>query len=408
MYAVDADGHVMEPADLWTRRMDARRWGEWIPRYVARDSDGRESWYVGGVRRISGSAIFGCAAGYDPEELVARNWRYTEGHAAAWDPLERVSVLDAEGIAATVLYPSIALMFGPLDPIPAIRDVGFALACQQAYNDWIAEYCAAAPERLFAMAAVPLQDVKLAAQEAERAVVRVGHKGVFIRSAAAVDDLPFNHPVYDPFWDLCQQLDVPVALHPATHVDFPNAARKFGLITASEDIAVVNKQPSALRGGTAMSIAVGAPVDAIVCLARLLMGGVCERFPRLRFLVLESGGGWVASLLRRMDEELKANPRERAWLSLLPSEYFRRQCYVSFEPDDPTLPRLAELIGPERILWASDFPHADATYPGAVQALERNLARLAPELRRCIAGENAVAAYGLPRPPGAQEEQRHA
>jgi predicted TIM-barrel fold metal-dependent hydrolase len=403
VYAVDADGHVMEPADLWSSRMDARRWGDWIPRYVARDGDGRESWYFGGVRRISGSAIFGCAAGYDPEALVARDWRYTEGHAAAWDPRARVEVLDAEGIAAAVLYPSIALMFGPLDPIPAIRDVQFALACQQAYNDWIAEYCAAAPGRLFAMAAVPLQDVKLAVQEAERAVTRLGHRGVFIRSAAAADDLPFNHPVYDPFWDLCQQLEVAVALHPATHVDFPNAARKFGLITESPDIAVVNKQPSALRGGTAMSIAVGAPIDAIVSLARLLMGGVCERFPRLRFLVLESGGGWVASLLRRMDEEVKANPRERAWLSLLPSEYFRRQGYTSFEPDDPTLPRLAELIGPERIVWASDFPHADAIYPGAAAALERNLGALPAEARRRIAGENAVRAYGLPRPEAAQE-----
>ena len=397
MYTVDADGHVMEPANVWSERMDRNRWGDWIPRYVAEDDDGRESWYVGGVRRVAGSAIFGCSAGYDPEELLGRNWKYTEGHPGAWDPVARIEVMDAEGIDATVLYPSIALMFGPLDPIPAVRDVQFALACQQAYNDWIAEYCAAAPSRLFAMAAVPLQDIELAVAETRRAVGELGLSGVFVRSAAAVDDLPFNHPVYDPFWECCQELGVPVALHPATHIDFPNAARKFGLLQESENISVVNKEPSPMRGGSAMSIAVGAPIDAMVCMARMLMGGVCERFPRLRTIVLESGGGFLGPLLHRMDDEVKSNPRERAWLSLLPSEYFRRQCYTSFEPDDPTLPLLADLIGAEQVLWASDFPHSDAVYPGSTRALYENLAGVDDATRSAIAGENAARAYALPR-----------
>jgi predicted TIM-barrel fold metal-dependent hydrolase len=392
---IDADGHVMEPADVWVDRMDAKRWGDLIPHYVAEDHDGKDSWYVGGVRRAAGSAIFGCSAGFDAEELLARNWKYTEGHAGAWDAAARVRTLDEEGIDATVLYPSITLTLGPLDPIEAVRDPAFVLDCHRAYNDWIADYCATAPRRLFAAAAVPLQNIDMAIAEARRAVDERGLRAVFIRSASYIDDLPFSHPVYDPFWAACQELGVPVGLHPATHTDLYNAARKFNLIRQSADMAVANKVADEVTGGTALSIAVGASVDAIISLGRLLMGGVCERFPALKFLVLESGGGWTASLLERMDEEVEANPQEARWLTMLPSEYFRRQCWISFEPNDPTLPRVYDLIGADRILWASDFPHSDAVYPGSVKALEETIAPLPATVKDAIRGANAIAAYGL-------------
>jgi predicted TIM-barrel fold metal-dependent hydrolase len=393
---VDADGHVMEPADVWVDRMDHARWGDLIPHYVAEDTDGKDSWYLGGVRRAAGSAIFGCSAGFDAEELLSRNWKYTEGHAGAWDPTARIQTLDDEGIDATVIYPSLTLTLGPLDPIEAVHDPDFVLACHRAYNDWIAEYCSTAPDRLFAAAAVPLQAVDLAVAEAQRAVGDLGLKAVFVRSAAYVDELPFSHRVYDPFWAACQELGVPIGLHPATHTDLPNAARLFHLIRRTADIAEATKVADDVVGSTAMSIAVGAPVDAIVSLGRLLMGGVCERYPELKFLVLESGGGWAASILERMDEEIDANPQEARWLTMKPSEYFRRQCWISFEPNDPTLPRVADLIGEDRILWASDFPHSDAVYPGSVKALEDTIAPLDETVKDQIRGGNAVVAYGLP------------
>jgi predicted TIM-barrel fold metal-dependent hydrolase len=393
---IDADGHVMEPAGVWVDRMDRARWGDLIPHYVAEDHDGKDSWYVGEVRRAAGSAIFGCSAGMDPDELLSRSWKYTEGHAAAWDPAARIQVLDDEAIDATVLYPSLALTFGPLDPIPAVQNPEFVLDLHRAYNDWIAEYCSYAPNRLFAMGAVPLQDVDMAVAEAQRAVGELGLQGVFIRSASYTEDMPLSHPHYDRFWAACQEMGIPVGLHPATHTDVPNAARLFNLIRRTADMAEANKVADSVTGGTALSIAIGAPVDAIISLGRLLMGGVCERFPELRILVLEAGGGWAASLLERMDEEVEANPQERRWLSLLPSEYFRRQCWISFEPDDPTLPLLAELIGADRILWASDFPHSDAIYPGAGKSIRELVGGLAPDRQSMITGGNAVDAYRLP------------
>ncbi len=394
---VDADGHVFEPEGVWVERMDRDRWGDWIPRYVAEDADGNESWYIGGERRFAGTGIFGCAAGYDPEELVARKWKYTEGHAAGWDPAARLKVLDAEGIDTAVLYPTMGLLYGPLDPIPAIRDTEFAYACQRAYNDWVAEYCRTAPSRLKAMATVPIQDVELAVAEARRAVEDLGLLGVMLRSAAPMPSQPLNHPAFDPLWALCQDLDVAVALHPATHIDFPNAVRLFDLINREANVSVNNRGTDQLHGGGAISHAVGAPVDAIVTMGRLIMGGVCERFPRLRFLFLEAGGGWAPAILHTMDDEIRSRPNERRWLSMLPGEYFRRQCWISFSPDDPTMATTAGLLGDDRIVWATDFPHLDGAYPGAVKELEANVAALPAESRARIAGGNALDAYGIGR-----------
>jgi len=271
-------------------------------------------------------------------------------------------MIDADGLTLT-------LTLGPLDPIPAMRDPEFVLACHRTHNDWIAE--------------------------AQRAVGELGLDAVFIRSAPYHEDVPFSRRLYDPFWVACAELGVPVGLHPATHTDVHNAARKFGLIRQSADMAVTNKVADEVTGGTAMSIAIGAPVDAIVSLGRLILGGVCERFPGLKLVVLESGGGWAASILDRMDDEIEANPREAAWLAMRPSEHFCRQCWISFEPDDPILPRVADLIGEDRILWASDCPHSDAVYPGTVEALETSIAPLCEDVKAAVRGGNAVEAHGL-------------
>jgi len=240
-----------------------------------------------------------------------------------------------------------------------------------------------------------MHDVDLAVGEARRAIEQVGLAGVMLRSASPDAARPLNHPVFDPMWALCQDLDAPVALHPATHVDFANAVRVFDLINREANVSVNNRGTDELHGGGAISHAVGAPVDAIVSMGRLLMGGVCERFPRLRVVFLEAGGGWLPSILHTMDAEVRARPNERRWLSLLPSEYFRRQCWISFDPEDPTLVPTVELLGDDRLMWATDFPHLDGVYPGAVDALRENLAPLPETSRDRIMGANALAAYGI-------------
>jgi len=392
---VDADGHTMEPAEhLWLDRMDRARWGDWIPRKVVED-DVYEITYAGGAIRAGGRELqnaMSAAVGMTPAEFhdLLQSLRVPGGY----DPDARVADMDRDGIDAAVLYPSFSMFFGPLDPIPAFRDIEFVTDCQRAYNDWVAEYCAAHPTRLFGIAAVPLQDVERAVAETERAASSLGLRGVFIRPSAYVDELPLNHSVYDRFWAACQDLDVPVGLHPGVHVDTPGACRKFGLVAESENMMVTNMAMDELHGGSGLGQAVGNTVDMVVTLGRLLMGGVCERFPSLRFLFLESGGGWVPTQLERMDEQVKAFPLEKRWLSLLPSEYFSRQCWVSFEPEEWNLAACARQLGTDRVLWASDYPHPEF-HPDVVKELRTAIADLPEGDQRRILGTNAIDAYRL-------------
>ncbi|MBM3671854.1 MAG: amidohydrolase [Actinobacteria bacterium] len=396
---VDGDGHVMEPEDLWTERMDAKRWGDWIPRKVTED-EVYETTYTGGVVRGGGRELqdqMAAAVGMTAKEFfdLTQSLRVPGGY----DPHARIADMDAEGIDAAVLYPSQAMFFGPIDPIPALQDHEFVADCIRAYNDWIAEYCSAYPTRLFGMAGVPLQDVDRAIAEAQRAVGELGLRGIFIRPSAYIIDelgteLPLNHSVYDPFWATCQELGVPVGFHPGVHVDTPGACRKFGLVMESENMMVTNMAMTEIHGGSGLGQAVGNAADMIVTLGRITMGGVCERFPKLGFILLEAGGGWVPTQLERMDEQVKAFPLEKRWLSLLPSEYFKRQCWVSFEPEEWNLAACAEFLGADRVIWASDYPHPEY-HPGIVKEVQEAVEPLAEADRRKVLGESAIAAYDL-------------
>jgi predicted TIM-barrel fold metal-dependent hydrolase len=149
-----------------------------------------------------------------------------------------------------------------------------------------------------------------------------------------------------------------------------------------------------LHGGSGLGQSVGNTVDMVVTLGRIIMGGVCERFPNLHFIVLEAGGGWVPSQLERMDEQVKAFPLENRWLSLLPTEYFKRQCYVSFEPEEWNLAACAEFLGADRVFWASDYPHPEY-HPGVVKEVEESVEPLSDADQRMVLGGTAIKAYKL-------------
>ncbi len=393
---VDGDGHVIEPPNaVWWERMDRAKWGDWIPHFDFEE----QALCVGGVPRAGGLKALSEAAALagitleEVQEATGRN-RLAMARPGGHDPHARVADMDRDGIDLAVLYPTAGLLFGPLDPIEALRRPDFVAACQRAYNDWIAEFCAAEPRRLFGVGSVPLQDLDLAVAEAER-VARRGLVGVWIRPAPYLGELPLSHAAYDRFWAACQDLDLSVSLHPAVHVDTPGACRKFALVRENANLAFSNVAVSPEYGGSGFGQAIGNTVDMIVSLGRLLMGGVCERFPRLRFLFLEAGGGWCATQLERMDEQVEAFPLEGRWLALKPSEYFRRQCYISFEPEEWNLAASARQIGADRVIWASDYPHPEY-HPGVVGELREHLAGLSADDRSRILGKNAIEAYRLP------------
>src|SRR5581483_926636 len=145
--------------------------------------------------------------------------------------------------------------------------------------------------------------------------------------------------------------------------------------------------------------AISNPFDMMYTMAFVLAGGVCERFPDLKIVFLEANGGWVVPWLERLDHHAKIFAWDVPNLRLAPSEYFRRQCWISFDPDESTLAFTARspLVGADRIVWASDYPHPDAKFPGVVGELREAMDGLDAAAQARILGTNAGELYGLPR-----------
>src|SRR3989449_530417 len=234
--------------------------------------------------------------------------------------------------------------------------------------------------------------------------------GSFLPPTPAAQGRKLNDPVYDPIWALCQALELPIGLHPFLSPDMPGACRALGYgamraegvryDTGHESPA----DPIRNLGNVFFSQALSNPFDVMECVALFCAGGICERFPKLTVLFLEANGGWIVSWLERLDHHFEVFRWDVPGLKMKPSEYFRRQCYISFDPDESTLAFTANhpLVGAERIIWARDYPHPDAKFPGVVKELAEATAALTGEQRTRIFGANARDVYGLPAAGGAR------
>jgi predicted TIM-barrel fold metal-dependent hydrolase len=278
--------------------------------------------------------------------------------------------MDREGIDQAVLYPSIGLYFWVL------TDRRAAIGLARAYNDWLAGYCAADPARLFASAMLPMQDPTAAAQELSRSVTELGCKSAFVRPNPCMGR-SLSDPAYEPVWEVAEELQVPVGIHEGSSVIVPTLGsdRPFN--------------PLILH-------AVSHPFESMLSCAQLMAFGTLERHPGLRLVFLESGGGWGPFWLERLDEQSETFGGFCPDMPLRPSEYFARQCAISFEVDEATLPALLPFVGQSRVVWGSDYPHHDATFPGAVAALRRTLEPLTIDAQARVLGDNARRIYGLP------------
>jgi len=375
---IDSDGHVIEPDVVWREYAD--------PEYrEVLDCPG------GYVQAIGISRAYPDAARLPlgPESGEGEWARAAEEEATSWDeesrhkmmrpggydPVARLADMDADGIDVAVLYPTAMLTWIEEPDL-------FGAACR-AYNNWLYDYCAADPNRLYPVALVPLQDPDAAIGEMERATEHLGAKAVMIRPAPYIAELKLNHPVYDGFWAAAASAGVPIGVHPSPHGDMANSCRLLGLADG-----VTNPMEGlALRQGLTNAF------DLQMAVAYFTLGGICERHPDLRVAFLEGTGGWIVPMLQRFDHqfEIFGSPDQ----TTRPSEVFARQCMVSFDPDEVALPFTAEHLGAGKILWASDYPHPDAKIPGVVEELFDAVKALPDESRRQIVGETARAFYQL-------------
>jgi predicted TIM-barrel fold metal-dependent hydrolase len=376
--AVDADGHILEPPTLWEDYIDPQ-YRDRALRFQLDENGLEELWYDGKPATMSRRgfpATLGAMGAPDLVDMAKNPQRTYLGEApyGSMDPTERIDVLDAEHIDTAILYTTVGLLWEAEVPDPELSQ-----AYTRAYNRWICEFCADEP-RLVPTAHLSLTDAEAAAKELERAVGE-GARGCYV-APFHHEGRPFGHPDNDALFAAAQDLDVPLAIHPTFEPPSTKGDRMGG----------DNFRNLRLLSSVAGSDGVRHQFTT------LFDYGVFDKFPRLKILVLECGGGWIGYWLDRIDAVFAHTViGERVPLQHKPSDYFRERVWISCDPDERMIPALAQRYGHTRFLWASDFPHADHT-PEYIDDLNELVAAFPPEQRADFIGGNARALFKLDGP----------
>ena len=374
--AVDADGHILEPPDLWETHLEAK-YRDRALRLVT-DENGLEELEIGGTRSRMSRRGFPSTLGAmgDPDlrgmQLDPTRTYQAEAPYGAMDPDERIELLDAEGIDAVVLYTTIGLLWEA-----ELDDPELSQAYTRAYNRWICEFCDGNP-RLIPTAHLSLSDPSAAARELERAVGE-GARGAYV-APFTHDGRPLGHPENDPVFAAAQDFGVPFAIHPTFEPQWTKGTRMGPWEHVKE-----------LRLLASVTASDGVRQQ----FTTLFDYGVFDRFPSLKIVVLESGGGWIGYWLDRIDAVYGHTfIGTRVPLEHKPSDYFRERVWISCDPDERTIPALAQRFGADRFMWASDFPHADHT-PEYINDLDELASEFDDVARRQFLGDNARSLYRI-------------
>jgi uncharacterized protein len=365
---ISAVDRVVEHPEVWTQRLSKSKWGERIP-HIERGADGADAWVVDGrIIPLSDIAQVG-AVMPDHAKMPAR---WDDIDASAHLPGERIKAMDRDSVDYTVLYPSVAGFSG--ETFGAINDPDLELACVQAYNDWLIEEWTSTNSRFIPQCIVPLSPVDATVSEIKRAVAG-GHRGViFPAEPMHLRNLPhINSSAYDPVWAICQELDVPLCFHAgsAPQLQFPLA-------------------PNLAPELAAAFQAVIRPASAVFDLSNILFSRILLRFPKLKVVFAESTIGWGTFLLEYADHQYE---QDHCNYELKPSEMFHRQCYLTtwYEPVKINSCH----IGTDRILWATNFPTANSTWPDSRQFAEKCLAGMRAREQEQILCDNAARLYKI-------------
>ena len=367
---VDADGHILEPLTLWDDYIDPA-FRERRPQFVV-DENGAERITVegkllGNPRGIGSLGSIGVRQG----DVNVNTLKYAEGRKGGFDPHTRIVDMDADGIDAAFLYPSLGLFTG------AIEAPDLSAASCRAYNRWLADYCNPYPDRLFGVAMLPMQTVENAMAEMRYARETLGMCGGFLRPNPYHGKKMLSDPMYAPFWHLAEEFDFSIGFHEGS----TNAMPTVGVDRFEEDRAARHM--------------VSHTMEMMLAALSVIWGGVVDRHPKLRVAFLESGGGWIAPWLDRMDRHFDDKGFNEFAPSMRPSELFERNCWISFEPVENSIGVLADYIGPHKIMWATDYPHQDGFFPGAPQMMRDRLETLSNEAAHQVMAGGALGFYGM-------------
>ncbi len=379
-WVIDVDAHVTEPGDVWTARLPEHL-RDRGPR-LQRDHTGRDVWHVADSTPMV-PVGFTAVAGW-PEPFPAGPKNMDEVPPAAWNADARLDYLDSIGVWAQAMYPNVA-GFGNQQFL-ALKDPELMLACVRAYNDFLIEWCGADARRLLAISATPFWDVDAAVDEARRCA-ELGHRGILFTGEPQRYDLPYlGDEHWDPFWAAVQDLDLSISFHIGSG-DFQS-----GFAPARIKAHGV--------GATRVSTSVQLFLDNGTQIVDLLLSGVLARFPRLQFVSVESGIGFIPFILDAADYGFEDGQvwRERPYFEMKPSDYFRRQVYGCWFFEERTVAGVIDAVGADRLLFETDYPHPICLYGNVEAKIQAGLAGQPDDVRQQILWDNAAALYRVAPP----------
>jgi predicted TIM-barrel fold metal-dependent hydrolase len=359
---ISSDSHVTEAPNTYVDFIDPA-FRERAPKLVDAGEGIGDIFVIDGMKTPVPMGLV-AAAGKPAEEIRLTGVRFEGLHRSGWDPHARLADQDRDGVSAEVIYPTVGMQ------LCNHRDGDYKKACFDAYNRWIASYCATNPERLIGAGQTALRSPEEGIADLH-AIKDLGLRGVMMPGTPAFEH-DYDAKEWDPFWEAAIDLRLPLSFHILTtrtgQVRGPRLNGFLSIVRGCQDI-----------------------------MGTLVFGAVFERHPNLRVVCVEADAGWVPHFMYRMDHAFK---RHRHWmqpdqeLTRLPSEYFAECIYVTFQ-DDWTAFRHAGDMNWRRLMWANDFPHSDSTWPWSRELLAKHTAALSDEQREAILCTNVAELYGI-------------
>jgi predicted TIM-barrel fold metal-dependent hydrolase len=363
---LSSDSHVFEPPDLWTTRIDAA-FRDRAPRMLR--INGVDQLVVEEHQVIAGIGLISNAgARFEAPETISSQGRFEDVHQGGYDPAQHLKDMQLDGVAGEVLYPSQGLFYFKVADTPLMS------AIFRAYNDWLAEFCSTDPERLKGIAMINLDDIQDGIKELER-TAKMGFAGAMI-TEYPLEDRRYDQPEYEPFWAAAQALDMPLSLHTAT--------RRQGKIRGAGE--------KTLRDASSRATKVFYPATSM---CDMIFSGVFERYPNLKLAIVEFELAWVPHLLSSMDYTYRERHEEALYRfkdGWRPSDFFHRNVFLSFQEDEVGI-RLRDIIGVDNMMWGSDYPHSESTFPQSRQILAQILAGVPEDECAKIVGGNTARLY---------------
>jgi len=363
---LSADSHVFEPVDLWETRMD-RKFRDRGPRFVS-DYQGKPgTWFV--CEGISPRAISSIAATGVPKEDLVKfiDVHHKDLRPGGYDPVERLKDQDIDGVSGEVLYATYAMQ------LYQAQDAELQEAAFNAYNEWLVEMCSEAPDRLVGLALISVYDVAHAAKELQRWTKR-GLRGAMI-AAVPPEGTEYSEALYEPFWATAEDLGVPISIHTLTSSRNPN-------YRFTRELRGAARYPEN-------------PMEVMLTIGEMLTSPLFDRHPRLRVVLAEADIGWLPWLLARADRGHERYAGQNGiHTELKPSEYFHRNVSASFIVDRVGV-FTREFTGVDNLMWSSDYPHTDSTWPRSRESIDHDFAGVSEADRIKMTCTNAAKLYGF-------------